>query len=569
MARHLRDHRLAGVVAQIKWLGIGSRGLDHMKSVINKEKARLRKNANGEKPSLDHDHYMSEASFDLTNATSVTDESKWADLEGSVGEVEIHYRMITPFAIQKAVEGSNDVTISGPVYVGNAEMLDRHNELVDTKAIMDAWENYSKNPVILYNHSKTYGVIGKMTGVKAGEIDGVSVPIGTAIIDGGEKDITRKIRKGFLKAFSIGFIAKAAVKMCEDKENCYMKFTKIDWVETSVVDVPASPNALFSVSKSFVVGSETKGCGCGCKGEKEISKERVGEDEYTTPEEAAARAEEIGCSGSHTHDKDGETIYMPCGSMDAYRATIESEGKPMTVDDDDDDQYGSKVAEIFDSILDRLTDIEDSISDQTKDGSGDSLNSRLDGSDGLMDTHETDIETIDEMAEATEEESSPVMDETPMIEVTELSETETIEEKSVEEEVEVPMPKPSEVLMEIGSFMKSLEERLSAIEAKFAPEAVPEDMDLKAALAEKEATIADMIAEKEAVAEAEALEAEIQSRVDAALEAKGHPVPSRKSASSPAVAKKSSGSKFDPQPIVSKGTNGLANWLEANLSRRA
>jgi len=34
-ARHLKDFRLAGVVAQIKWLVIGSRGLGHMKQTIN------------------------------------------------------------------------------------------------------------------------------------------------------------------------------------------------------------------------------------------------------------------------------------------------------------------------------------------------------------------------------------------------------------------------------------------------------------------------------------------------------------------------------------------------------
>lgn len=42
MARHLKDHRLAGVVAQIKWLGVGSRGISHMRKVINDEKKRLR-----------------------------------------------------------------------------------------------------------------------------------------------------------------------------------------------------------------------------------------------------------------------------------------------------------------------------------------------------------------------------------------------------------------------------------------------------------------------------------------------------------------------------------------------
>lgn len=40
-ARHFEDHRLAGVVAQIKWLVVGSRGIDHMRKVIRDEKDRL------------------------------------------------------------------------------------------------------------------------------------------------------------------------------------------------------------------------------------------------------------------------------------------------------------------------------------------------------------------------------------------------------------------------------------------------------------------------------------------------------------------------------------------------
>ena len=40
-ARHLKDYRLAGVVAQIKWLVVGSRGLSHMRKVISEEKKRL------------------------------------------------------------------------------------------------------------------------------------------------------------------------------------------------------------------------------------------------------------------------------------------------------------------------------------------------------------------------------------------------------------------------------------------------------------------------------------------------------------------------------------------------
>ena len=42
-ARHLKDYQLAGVVAQVKWLVVGSRGLDHMRAVIREAKDKLNK----------------------------------------------------------------------------------------------------------------------------------------------------------------------------------------------------------------------------------------------------------------------------------------------------------------------------------------------------------------------------------------------------------------------------------------------------------------------------------------------------------------------------------------------
>ena len=42
VARHEGDHQLAGVVAQIKWLAVGSRGLDHMRATIRDAKEKLK-----------------------------------------------------------------------------------------------------------------------------------------------------------------------------------------------------------------------------------------------------------------------------------------------------------------------------------------------------------------------------------------------------------------------------------------------------------------------------------------------------------------------------------------------
>ena len=52
-------------------------------------------------------------------------------------------------------------------------------------------------------------------------------------------------------------------------------------------------------------------------------KAMVGKDEFTTLEEAEARAEELGCNGTHQHDKDGNTIYMPCSTHAEYEQRLE------------------------------------------------------------------------------------------------------------------------------------------------------------------------------------------------------------------------------------------------------
>ena len=47
-------------------------------------------------------------------------------------------------------------------------------------------------------------------------------------------------------------------------------------------------------------------------------KEQIRRDVFTTEAEAVARAEEIGCVGSHSHDEDGNMVYMPCKTHAEY-----------------------------------------------------------------------------------------------------------------------------------------------------------------------------------------------------------------------------------------------------------
>lgn len=47
-------------------------------------------------------------------------------------------------------------------------------------------------------------------------------------------------------------------------------------------------------------------------------KEEIRTDVFTTAAEANARAKVIGCVGSHSHDEDGELIFMPCKDHEEY-----------------------------------------------------------------------------------------------------------------------------------------------------------------------------------------------------------------------------------------------------------
>jgi HK97 family phage portal protein len=66
------------------------------------------------------------------------------------------------------------------------------------------------------------------------------------------------------------------------------------------------------------------------------SKSKVGTDTYTTRTEAAERAEEIGCVGTHQHTVDGEVVFMPCDSHASYQDAKSSEVETTKAESDVD-----------------------------------------------------------------------------------------------------------------------------------------------------------------------------------------------------------------------------------------
>ena len=61
-------------------------------------------------------------------------------------------------------------------------------------------------------------------------------------------------------------------------------------------------------------------------------KSEIRKDVFTTIEEAEERAEEIGCSGTHSHDTENGTVFMPCSSHADYERFTGEELKYHTAD---------------------------------------------------------------------------------------------------------------------------------------------------------------------------------------------------------------------------------------------
>ena len=72
-----------------------------------------------------------------------------------------------------------------------------------------------------------------------------------------------------------------------------------------------------------------------------FEKAEVREDVYTTESEAAARAEAIGCTGTHSHEGEDGTVFMPCASHADYERLV---GKPLK----QDPRYG-EGRDVFDT----------------------------------------------------------------------------------------------------------------------------------------------------------------------------------------------------------------------------
>ena len=110
---------------------------------------------------------------------------------------------------------------------------------------------------------------------------------------------------------------------------CSSQYENRKQEEYSMNDIEKMGQAIKSLTD--VISSKAK------KPEDDM-KEARDEDMFDNPTEARDKAKEIGCVGVHSMDKDGKTIFMPCGTHSAYEEAI-SKGYGS---DEEEDKYHKK-----------------------------------------------------------------------------------------------------------------------------------------------------------------------------------------------------------------------------------
>jgi len=126
------------------------------------------------------------------------------------------------------------------VYTGVAtkRIVDRLGTIVEPRGIINL-EEYRKNPVLLFQHDVNKP-IGKVVDIRvmddAVEVDFVFASTELAT------EIQKLVDEGVLNSLSIGF-----VPVKDDIENGFRVYRKWMWLETSIVTLPANPEAVITV----------------------------------------------------------------------------------------------------------------------------------------------------------------------------------------------------------------------------------------------------------------------------------------------------------------------------------
>jgi HK97 family phage prohead protease len=145
--------------------------------------------------------------------------------------------------------------ISGAEYILSDETVDRMGDIISS----DGWDlsSFAKNPIALFNHSPS-APIGRWSNLR---VEGRALRGHLELAPEGTSPRIDEIRKlvaaGILKAVSVGFReVESTARKSADGRRLGQHFLKQELVETSLVSVPANPNAI-AVAKGLNISPAT------------------------------------------------------------------------------------------------------------------------------------------------------------------------------------------------------------------------------------------------------------------------------------------------------------------------
>jgi HK97 family phage prohead protease len=145
--------------------------------------------------------------------------------------------------------------VEGLEFVMSDETKDRMGDII----MQDGWElhDFQKHSPALFGHKSDF-VIGRWTNVhiKNKQLRG-TLELAKKGTSERINEIISLVEQGLLRAVSVGFRPKEYEALDKDNPFSGLRFIKQDLVETSLVSVPANPNAL-AVAKSLKISPETQ-----------------------------------------------------------------------------------------------------------------------------------------------------------------------------------------------------------------------------------------------------------------------------------------------------------------------
>ena len=149
---------------------------------------------------------------------------------------------------------------------------------------------------------------------------------------------------------------------------------------------------------------------CSCGEHTEVDSNALVGEFYTDEDEAARRAEELGCTAeSHAHELDGETVYMPCATHEEYTekvgASDHKDEKPYENTEDDEQATTNTMTPDINSLAERSAFDAETLQEWDEGdlkALADSLDAQDDGDDGDDPATNTDgqnDELLDRVAE--------------------------------------------------------------------------------------------------------------------------------------------------------------------------